>query len=86
MICVILMPLDFLAQTEDGFFFSLVKLRQKRICPKAGGARFDPGSGKIPWRGMATPSVIAQRIPWTEDSGGYSPQGHRENRRFLPCD
>ena len=30
--------------------------------------------------GMAThSSVPAWRIPWTEEPGGYSPQGHKES-------
>ena len=30
-------------------------------------------------KGMAAhSSVLAQRIPWTEEPGEYSPQGHRE--------
>ena len=29
---------------------------------------------------MATrPTVVAWRIPWTEEPGGYSPQGHKES-------
>ena len=28
---------------------------------------------------MAThPSILAWRIPWTEEPGGYSPWGHKE--------
>ena len=28
---------------------------------------------------MAThSSILAWRIPWTEEPGGYSPQGHKE--------
>ena len=30
-------------------------------------------------KGMAThSSILAWRIPWTEDLGGYSPLGHKE--------
>ena len=30
-------------------------------------------------KGMAThPSILAWRIPWTEESGGYSPWGRKE--------
>ena len=30
-------------------------------------------------KGMAThSSILAWRIPWTEDPGGYSPWGHKE--------
>ena len=29
---------------------------------------------------MAThSSILAWRIPWTEETGGYSPQGHKES-------
>ena len=37
----------------------------------------DPWVGKIPWRRtMAThSSILAWRIPWTEEPGGYSPWG-----------
>ena len=31
---------------------------------------------------MATHSnIIAWQIPWTEETGGYSPQGHKESER-----
>ena len=39
-----------------------------------------PGSGKIPWRKawQPTPSALAWRIPWTEESGGLQSMGsHR---------
>ena len=53
---------------------------RKESAPKAGDPGLIPGSGRSLGEGMATHSVIlAQRIPWTEDSGGYSPQGHRES-------
>ena len=30
-------------------------------------------------KGMAThPSILAWRIPWTEESGGLQPMGHNE--------
>ena len=39
-----------------------------------------PGSGRSLGDGMATPSsVLAWRIPWTEEPGGCSPQGHKES-------
>ena len=42
---------------------------QRRRCKRRG---FDPWVGKIPWRGgMATcSSILAWRIPWTEEPGG----------------
>ena len=43
----------------------------------------DPGSlgGEDPLEeGMAThSSILAWRIPWTEDLAGYSPWGHKES-------
>ena len=52
--------------------------------PAIAGDRRDvnsiPGSGRSLGEGMATPSSIrAWRIPWTEEPGGYSPQGHKES-------
>ena len=43
--------------------------------------RFNPWVGKIPGLGLATvSSILAWRIPWTEDPGGlYSPWGHKES-------
>ena len=39
-----------------------------------------PGSGRSLGDGMATPSsVLAWRIPWTEEPGGCNPQGHKES-------
>ena len=41
--------------------------------------------------GMAThSSILAWRIPWTEEPGGYSPEGHRVRRALKrlsahPC-
>jgi len=39
--------------------------------------RFNPWVGKIPWRKrMAThSSILALRIPWTEDPGGLQSMG-----------
>ena len=39
-----------------------------------------PGSGRAPGEGMATPSsILAWRILWTEEPGGYSPWGLKES-------
>ena len=40
-----------------------------------------PGSGNpLGGGGMAThSSILAWRIPWTEEPGSYSPQGHKES-------
>ena len=38
-----------------------------------------PGSGRSLEKEMAThSSILAWRIPWTEEPGGYSPQGREE--------
>ena len=45
----------------------------------AGAACSIPGSGRSPGGGMATHfSILAWRIPWTEEPGRLSPQGHKE--------
>ena len=48
--------------------------RQKRL-------RFDPWVGKIPLeKEMATySSILAQRIPWTEEPGGLQSLGRKES-------
>ena len=39
-----------------------------------------PGSGRSPEGGMAThSSILAWRIPWTEEPAGYSPWGRKES-------
>ena len=36
-------------------------------------------AGSIPEKGTAThSSILAWRIPWTQEPGGYSPQGQKE--------
>ena len=38
-----------------------------------------PGLGRPPGKGMTTHSIIlAWRIPWTEEHGGYCPYGCRD--------
>ena len=38
-----------------------------------------PGSGRSPEKGMAThSSILAWKIPWTEDLEGCSPLGRKE--------
>ena len=40
---------------------------------------FNPWIGKIPWRREWQPSILAWRIPRTEEpGGGYSPWGCKE--------
>ena len=44
----------------------------KNLLANAGDIRegFNPWVGKVPWRRMAThSSILAYRIPWTEESG-----------------
>ena len=31
-------------------------------------------------------SILYWRIPWTEEPGGYSPQGHKESDTRVPVD
>ena len=49
----------------------------KSLLAKAGGIKDAgeiPGLGRSPGKGMTTYSIIlAWRIPWTEEPGGYSP-------------
>ena len=52
--------------------------------PASGGDLRDtgsiPGSGRSPGEGNGNPlSLLAWRIPWTEEPGGYSPWGHQES-------
>jgi len=38
-----------------------------------------PGLGRSPEKGMAThSSILAWRIPWTEEPGGLQSMGHKE--------
>ena len=47
-----------------------------KICPQCGRPSFNPWVGKIPWRRVATySSILAWRIPWTEESGGLQSMG-----------
>ena len=53
-------------------------LRQWRMCLQCRIPGFNPWVGKIPWRRIATPCVLAWRIPWTEEPGGLQSRGlHR---------
>ena len=39
-----------------------------------------PGLGRSPGKGTATHcSILAWRIPWIDEPGGYSPWGHKES-------
>ena len=48
--------------------------------PAGAGNAFDPRVRKIPTeKGMATLfSILAWKIPWTEETGSYSPWGGKE--------
>jgi len=37
--------------------------------------RFNPRVGKFPWRRNGNSSLLAWRIPWTEEPGGLQPMG-----------
>ena len=44
------------------------------------GDRFNPGLGRSPGGGHGNrPSILAWRIPWTEQPVGYSPWGQKES-------
>ena len=38
-------------------------------------SRFNPWVGKIPWRRAQQPSILAWRIPWTEEPGSLQSIG-----------
>ena len=52
----------------------------------AGGSRNTgsiPGSGRFPGVGKGNrPSILASRIPWTEESGGLQPVGLQSQTRL----
>ena len=54
-----------------------------RICLQCRSHRrqaFYPWIRKIPWREMATfSSILARKIPWTEEPGSLSPKGCKES-------
>ena len=52
-----------------------------RMCLPCGRPGLGPWAGKIPLeKGMGThSSVLAWRIPWTQEPAGYGPWGHRES-------
>ena len=50
----------------------------KESACNAGDPGSIPGSGRSPGEGMAThSSILAWRIPWTEESGGLQSMGFR---------
>ena len=42
---------------------------------------FDPWVGKIPWRKATHSSILAWRIPWTEEPGGLQSIGSQRVRQ-----
>ena len=80
-----LQPMFPLAPTFEDVHLCLLGLpRWLRIFLQRGRPGFDPGAGKIPWRkGMATHwSILAWRIPWTEEwkTGRLQPIGSQRVR------
>ena len=67
----------------EGLSVSQVALVVKNLPANArntGDAGSIPGSGISPGEGMAThSSILAWRIPWTEEPGGLCPLGHKES-------
>ena len=55
--------------------------RQQRICLQCKRPRFIPWVGKDPLekKTAAHSSILAWRIPWTEEPVGYSPLRHKES-------
>ena len=52
----------------------------KESACNAGDLASIPGSERSPGEGKAThSSILAWRIPWTEEPSGYSPWGHKES-------
>ena len=48
-------------------------------CRRYKRCRFDPLVRKIPWRRKWQSSILAWKIPWTEEPGSYSPRDHKES-------
>ena len=52
----------------------------KNPSANAGDASLIPGPGRSPGEGMAThSSVLAWKIPWTEEPGGLASMGSKES-------
>ena len=51
----------------------------KESALQCGRPGFDPWLGKIPWRRawQSTSVFLSGESPWTEEPGGYIPQGHK---------
>ena len=63
------------------FHFSLVAQIVKILWLQCRRPGFNPWVGKIPWRRkMAThSSILAWKIPWTEETGGLQPMGSEKS-------
>ena len=56
----------------------------KNPAANAGNMGSIPGQEDHLWKGMVThSSILAWRIPWTEEPGGYSPWGPPKSRTWL---
>ena len=56
----------------------------KKLPASAGDAGLIPGSGRSPGEGDATcSSILAWKIPWTEDSSGLQSLGSQKSRTQL---
>ena len=76
----IILPLDCLCAhnpvLQNNWGFPGVSNGNESAC-NVGNQGLIPGSGRSPGEGMATHStILAWRIPWIEEPGGYSPRGH----------
>ena len=63
---------------------SLMAQLVKKLPANSGDTKrwFDSWVGKIPWRRKCDhSSVLAWKIPWTEELVGYSPWGHKESAK-----
>ena len=56
----------------------------KSLPVNAGDAGLIPGSGRSPGEGMATHfSILAWKIPWTEEPGGLQSMGPQKSQTQL---
>ena len=56
----------------------------KKLAASAGDAGLIPGSGRSPGEEEATcSSILAWKIPWTEDSGGLQSLGSQKSQTQL---
>ena len=57
-------------------------------CRRRNTYRFDPWVGKIPWRRkwQLASSILAWKIPWTEEPGGLQSMGSQRVRHDLEAE